>query len=210
MQNVRTWALARQGITFVNPPDESLDGQCVTLIKAFLAECCEGVANPYAARGNALDFGSVLVAQGYAAQVSNLQPGDILVYDVGTPYGHIALYIDDNRLFEENAAVSPATLAMNGTWTSRVGDYRTATSVYRLGEQYYNENTNGGSDMTRRLYNKGDGAIWWYTDTHYGAYSDGAQLDIDLQSGSAVLPVYDYTDRSAPWDIRIEQTRARL
>jgi hypothetical protein len=181
------------------------------LLKAFLAELT-GVPTPYSARGNAIDFGNTLVSQGYAQPVtdcSQLTPGDILVYDEGTLYGHIALYIGDNQLFEENCALPPATKTPNGTWTSRIGDYRPATYIYRLLKQYFTDNEQEDNNM-RQVDNKGDGALHWFTDTHFGGYHDYDELVADLNNGQAVLPVIDWSDRSAPWDVRIESTRIRI
>ncbi|MDR1447370.1 MAG: C40 family peptidase [Candidatus Ancillula sp.] len=209
MQGITTWANARQGITFTNPPERSLDGQCVTLVKAFLTECCDGISDPYGARGNAIDFGNTLVNQGYADQITGeLVPGDILVYDVGTAYGHIALYIGGEQLFEENAAYPPASLASNGTWTSRIGAYRSATWAYRIRPQYYNNNNQEeGQDNMRHIFNTGDGALYWFNETHWGGYHDYDELQFDLNNGQATMPVIDWTDRRAPWDGRMKATR---
>jgi hypothetical protein len=211
VQKVIDWAQARQNITFVNLPDRSLDGQCVTLIKAFLAECCDNISEPYSARGNAIDYGFTLNEQGYTDSVySNiLLPGDILVYHTNSQYGHIALYIGNNQIFEENCQLAPATLAYNGTMTSRIGTYRQANFIYRLKKQYYNEDNKEENNM-RKIYNKGDGALHWFTDTHFGNYHNYDELQADVNNGVAQLPVIDWSDRSAPWDVRIESTRVEI
>jgi hypothetical protein len=162
-------------------------------------------------RGNAIDFGNTLVAQGYATRVSDLQVGDILVYDEHNEYGHIASYLGENEMFEENCTMSPAHLAPNGTWTSRIGVYRPATWIYRMLPQYYNNSNNyqKGNEM-RQVYNKGDGALHWFTETHWGDYHNYDELQADLNTGQAILPVIDWSNRSAPWDARIESTRVRV
>ncbi|MDR1448423.1 MAG: CHAP domain-containing protein [Candidatus Ancillula sp.] len=208
MQDITTWANARQGITFEDFSNSDLSGQCVALVKCFLAECCDGINSPYGARGDAIDFGNTLVAQEYADQTTGeLVPGDILVYDEGTQYGHIALYIGNEQLFEENAAYPPASLASNGTWTSRIGAYRNATWAYRMRHQYYNNNEQEGQDNMRHVYNKGDGALHWFTDTHYGGYHDYDELQADLNTGVAKMPVIDWTDPNYPLWVRCEATR---
>jgi cell wall-associated NlpC family hydrolase len=155
-------------------------------------------------------MGSTLVAQGCADKVSTqaLQAGDILVYDEGTPWGHIALYLGNNLLFEENAAYPPATKAANGTYTSRIGTYRPATYVYRMKLQYYNNNNEKGKNM-RKAWSDGK-SIYWFSDEYWGVYPNADALQIDINSGSVELPILDYSNRTAPWDARIKETRKQL
>src|SRR5687768_5742600 len=80
----------------------SLDGQCVSLVKWFMAEMSE-VPNPQAPRGDARYVGKTLVNQGHATEVSyaNRKRGDIVCYEYGV-YGHIGVQLSGGRIFEQN------------------------------------------------------------------------------------------------------------
>lgn len=85
----------------VNAKCGSLSGQCVSLIKALFEFL--GVANPYAARGNAKDAGNNYVKQGIA------RAGDgwlrICVNPhMGGGYGHIWIDLKDETNYEQNGA----------------------------------------------------------------------------------------------------------
>jgi hypothetical protein len=205
MQRIRNWANVNINKTFVDQSDPRLNGQCVALVKCFLAECCDCIPNPYGSRGNAKDYGENLVEQGLATYATEPQAGDILVW-TGGAYGHIALYLGSGVLFEENSNLTPATLAPNGTYTSRIGLYRTPDKIYRLKPQYYNNEKKKGTIM-RTLFNDGSGAIGWFTPTHWGYYSDPDELQVDINTGQATYPCIDWTNRSAPWDLRMKRTR---
>lgn len=107
--NADDWAATRGGIFFPannsTPADGNLTGQCVTLIKWFMAEM-SSVPNPFAARGDARYVGDRLVAEGHAIEVPYAQRrrGDIAVYKFGV-YGHINLVLSGDRVFEENVNV---------------------------------------------------------------------------------------------------------
>ncbi len=107
--NADDYAASRVGIFFPahnqTPADGNLTGQCVTLIKWFLAEMTE-VTNPFSARGDARYVGDTLVAQGHAVEVpyADRRRGDIAVYKSGT-YGHILIVLSGDRVFEQNANV---------------------------------------------------------------------------------------------------------
>ena len=136
--NAQDWASQRIGIFF--PAGESdnsqgyLTGQCVSLIKWFLAEMCEKVPSPFAARGHAKDFGEALVAQGIADRVGDLKRGDILVwpYD-GGGYGHIGVYMGDGTVFEENVAASGQRTANFGAGIVYAADVDPLNAGWRVG-----------------------------------------------------------------------------
>lgn len=150
--NADTYAAQRQGIFFPGVVP-SLDGQCVSLIKWFLAEMTD-VPNPQAARGDARYVGKRLVAEGLAIEVpyDQRRPGDIITNEYGT-YGHIYLQLSGGRVFEENANVGGVArrLIVDGkdswyVYASRIGSeseaFRRDVHVYRI--KSYND---GGDDM---------------------------------------------------------------
>ena len=136
--NAQDWASQRIGIFF--PAGESdnsqgyLTGQCVSLIKWFLAEMCEKIPEPFRARGHAKDFGNALVAEGLADQVGDLKRGDIIVwpYD-GGGYGHIGVYMGDGTVFEENVAASGQRTANFGAGVVYAADVDPLNAGWRVG-----------------------------------------------------------------------------
>lgn len=146
MINATDWANSNLNKIFINPPARSLDGQCVTLVKAYLEQC--GINDPYQARGNAKDFGNTLVNQGLATVVStaNRLSGDIVVWPQdGGRYGHIGVLIDGDRIFEENVGLIGARseVVTGGTlvYASRIdplyANWRVGLPVfYRLVPKY--------------------------------------------------------------------------
>lgn len=125
--NADDYAAARVGIFFPahnqTPADGNLTGQCVTLIKWFMAEMTN-VPNPFMARGHARYVGDSLVAQGHAIEVAyeQRQRGDIAVYKYGT-YGHINIVLSGDRAFEQNVNAGTARRFVDGEWVyaSRIG-----------------------------------------------------------------------------------------
>lgn len=105
--------------------DGDLTGQCVTLVKWFMAEM-SNVPNPFTARGDARYVGQNLVAQGHAVEVpyDQRRRGDIICLEYGT-YGHIYVQLSGGRRFEENANVGGAArrVLRDGTvvYASRIG-----------------------------------------------------------------------------------------
>jgi hypothetical protein len=105
--NADDYAAPRVNIFFTannqTPADGNLTGQCVTLVKWFMAEMAD-VPNPFAARGHARYLGANLVAQGLANLVPAGQQkrGDIVCYEYGE-YGHTGVLLSGNRLFQQNA-----------------------------------------------------------------------------------------------------------
>lgn len=132
------------------PDDGNLTGQCVTLVKWFLAQMTS-VPSPFAARGDARYVGKRLVAQGHAVEVpySERRRGDIITYEYGT-YGHIGVVLSGDRTFEENvgwAGVAAKTVDGATVYASRIGSlgeaWRHDQHIYRINS--YSEQ--GAADM---------------------------------------------------------------
>ncbi len=141
--NADVYAATRQNIFFPGVVP-SLDGQCVSLVKWFMAEM-SSVPNPQAARGDARYVGKTLVAQGHAVEVpySQRRRGDIICYEYGT-YGHIAVQLSGGRVFEQNVnmgGVQSKIVDGARVYASRIGSeaeaWRHDAHVYRL--KSYNE-----------------------------------------------------------------------
>lgn len=129
------------------PSDGNLTGQCVTLVKWFFGEMCDGFPDPFAARGDARYVGKNLVATGLATEVpyAQRQRGDIICYEYGT-YGHIAVQLGGGNVFEENVNLGGvASRVVDGetVYASRIGSenegWRASRNphVYRL--KHYKE-----------------------------------------------------------------------
>lgn len=126
------------------PADGNLTGQCVTLVKWFLAQMT-GVPDAFSARGDARQVGKTLVNQGHAVEVSwnQRQRGDIICYEYGT-YGHIAVQLSGGRVFESNVnwpGVASKIVDGERVFASRIGNeqetWRHDAHVYRI--KSYNE-----------------------------------------------------------------------
>lgn len=144
--NADDYAAPRQNHFFTanneTPADGNLTGQCVTLLKWFFQDMCNGFPSPFAARGNAKDVGHTLVAQGLAYEVpfAERQPGDVICYEYGT-YGHIASQLSGGRVFEENvnwSGVASRVVDGETVYASRIGSENEAwrqtrnPHIYRL------------------------------------------------------------------------------
>ncbi len=86
------------------PKGGSLEGQCVSLIQQYISQCLE---QPAKARGNAKDWIRTYVNEGLGSVVDTPRKGDILVFPKegvikSVPYGHIAIYVDSDRLYDQN------------------------------------------------------------------------------------------------------------
>ncbi len=154
------YAYARVGIFFTANSNNTLDdgdltGQCVTLNKWFLLEMTQ-VPNPQIARGNAIDFGDNLVAQGHATVISagDRKPGDFVVWKEDGGFntstqrmnGHIGVLLSNDMVFEENAGIAgtPSKIvAGNTVYASRVDPLYAS---WRKGQPtFYRINTYGGN-----------------------------------------------------------------
>lgn len=104
-QEIRNWLNAQNGKKVKDKSNSLYDGQCVALIKALLEFL--GAPNPYAARGNAKDYGDTLLRQGIAKSgdgwlrvVVNKTMGRI----GGVTYGHIWVDVKNEFNIEQNGA----------------------------------------------------------------------------------------------------------
>lgn len=79
----------------------NLKGECVSLIQAYIKECLEQLAK---ARGHAKDWKNTYVNEGLGKIVSIPQRGDIIVWgkERGNGKGHIAIYVNQNTVYEQN------------------------------------------------------------------------------------------------------------
>lgn len=90
----------RVDVPWVNKPS-NLKGQCVSLIQTYIQDCLE---QPAKARGHAKTWRTSYVNEGLGTIVTEPRKGDLLVYDErqGGGYGHIAIYLDKNRMYDQN------------------------------------------------------------------------------------------------------------
>ena len=89
----------RVDVPWVNEPSK-LKGQCVSLVQTYLQECLE---QPAKARGNAKDWIQSYVNEGLGVIVDTPRKGDLLVFsNEANGYGHIAIYVDENTLYDQN------------------------------------------------------------------------------------------------------------
>ena len=80
--------------------DGHLKGQCVSLIQQYLVQCLEQPAKP---RGNAKDWINTYPAEGLGTITDSPRKGDIIVFpNEAQGYGHIAIYVDANTLYDQN------------------------------------------------------------------------------------------------------------
>lgn len=82
----------------------SLAGQCVSLIQQYILHCLNQEAK---ARGNAKDWIETYVDEGLGVISDILEIGDILVFPNegiidGIPYGHMAIYVGDDKIYDQN------------------------------------------------------------------------------------------------------------
>lgn len=86
-------------VPWVTKPSK-LKGQCVSLIQAYIKGCLGQPAKP---RGDAKDWITNYVAEGLGKVVTSPRKGDILVFPKEADnYGHIAIYIKKNTLYDQN------------------------------------------------------------------------------------------------------------
>ena len=88
-------------VPWVTEPSK-LKGQCVSLVQSYIQECLE---QPAKARGNAKDWINTYVAEGLGYTVADQRKGDIIVFpNEADGYGHIAVYVGDNKIYDQNNA----------------------------------------------------------------------------------------------------------
>lgn len=74
-----------------------LKKQCVSLVQCYVNDV---LGQPAKARGNAKDWDETYVREGLGKIVKKGQYGDIVVFNKDT-YGHIAIFIDDNTIYDQ-------------------------------------------------------------------------------------------------------------
>lgn len=86
--------------------NQELDGQCVSTGKRYIGTMAK-VKDWFKARGHAKDFGDTLVKQGLAKVVSSPKRGDLAIWKKdGGGYGHLAIVLSGNRVFEGNVGIA--------------------------------------------------------------------------------------------------------
>jgi len=102
---VRAFLDSLVGRTCVDKSSSALNGQCVCLIKNLMEFL--GVANPYAARGNAKDAGDAYISQGIGTNgrgwLTVVVNRDMAVIG-GVRYGHIWVDLLNEANYESNGA----------------------------------------------------------------------------------------------------------
>lgn len=79
----------------------ALKRQCVSLVQQYVSQC---LGQPMKPRGNAIDWKKTYVNEGLGTITDSPKMGDLIVYSppyVGI-YGHIAIYIDSNTMYDQN------------------------------------------------------------------------------------------------------------
>lgn len=186
------------------PQDGNLTGQCVTLVKWFMAEMAN-VPAPFNARGHARQFAHTLVDQGHAVEVGADQArrGDIVTYEYGL-YGHTGILLSGGRLFQQNVNT-------NGVQRKVVdGEVVYASSIVpiygSLGgvkPRFYRLKTyvEGGDPMAEPKLNNGDifniiPKVWGRPpNTEDYGYANGTWHDFIY----GILSAYPYMDREADY-----------
>ena len=91
----------------------SLIGQCVSLVQTYIQDCLEQPAQP---RGNAADWIETYPAEGLGYIVDSPRKGDLLVFPhEAEGYGHIAIYVNEEALYDQNNLRHDNGLAGYGT-----------------------------------------------------------------------------------------------
>lgn len=84
----------------ISTPWGTQKGQCVSLIQQYISQCLD---QPAKARGHAKTWITNYVKEGLGTIVKSPIKGDILVFPKeANGYGHIAIYIDKNKLYDQN------------------------------------------------------------------------------------------------------------
>lgn len=90
-----------------------LKGQCVSLVQSYIERCLE---QPAKARGNAKDWINTYVAEGLGVITDSPRKGDLLVFpNEANGYGHIAIYVNEEALYDQNNFRHDNGLAGYGT-----------------------------------------------------------------------------------------------
>lgn len=79
-------------------PGGGQKGQCVSLVQQYINQC---LGQPIKARGHAKQWKTTYVKEGLGKITTTPRYGDIIVYNIGE-YGHIAIYIDKTKMYDQN------------------------------------------------------------------------------------------------------------
>lgn len=79
-------------------PGGGQKGMCVSLVQQYIYQCLGQSPTP---RGHAKQWKTSYVKEGLGKVTTTPRYGDIIVYDIGE-YGHIAIYIDKTRMYDQN------------------------------------------------------------------------------------------------------------
>ena len=90
----------RVDVPFGDTHPTNLIGQCVSLVQTYIQDCLEQPARP---RGNAVDWIETYPAEGLGEIVDTPRKGDLLVFPhEAEGYGHIAVYVNEEALYDQN------------------------------------------------------------------------------------------------------------
>jgi hypothetical protein len=96
LNDFKNWALSQRSVA---TPIGTYKGECVSLIQQYLSRVYD---IPFKVRGNAVDWSSNSDVLQYFDVVSDLNPGDILVYNLNDGIGHIEIYLGNNQSLQQN------------------------------------------------------------------------------------------------------------
>jgi hypothetical protein len=118
-QEFLSWA-KRQGS--VSTPIGTFLGECVSLLQQYLLQVFGIPSQP---RGHAKDWATNQNVLHYFDKVSTAKAGDILVYGAtpNNPYGHIAIYLGDNTMLDQNGTVA-RKVATGKMWSNPIAILR--------------------------------------------------------------------------------------
>lgn len=203
---VRAFLDSLVGSKVINKPDRDYDGQCVTLIKALMEFL--GVANPYAARGDAKILGDALIRQGIGREgrgwltvVVNRDMGVIN----GKTYGHVWTDLLNEANYESNGNralhVTKNTRPINqgqqfinlDQWIkegSDVMDAEDVKEIYRMGLHREPENNNvvqanvgkKFSDVSKSVRKSPE----WLTQNHMVAFFNQRESELNIARSQLV------------------------
>ena len=77
----------------------SLKGQCVSLIQQYIYQC---LGQPAVARGHAKEWVTSYVKGGLGKVTTTPRKGDLIVFPNEGTLGHIAIYISNNKMYDQN------------------------------------------------------------------------------------------------------------
>lgn len=116
MISLKEFIKITQGTMVAFPDTSRLKGECVTLVQEYLRLCYK---IPFKTRGNAKDW--INRCSDIADKVTKPEYGDIIVWGgnaTSSGYGHVAIYIDSNRYYDQYNPSKKAGYASNSIRSS--------------------------------------------------------------------------------------------